>query len=350
MLKRTLHIEMKPLVLVLFFAWCGHVLLPVAHCQEQPVEPVSDADKQVLIEVRIWETSHASQTQVDFEWSWVNLDDSQAPAGGILENAGASFNPKPTIGLSPLSIEVLRTSYGRLGMQLRAMKAVGEAQILATPVILTLNGLPASIHTGEKIAVPQFDGGELKTIFKDTGVHLNVTPTILGEYVDMTVDANVALIARYVRPADPSHQNRIYEMPVIANRQIQTKLRVASGQGIFLGGLTEEVEQETVRRVPILSKFPWLPARTKQIPGLNLLWLVGRLFETTDENHLRKELFVEIVPRILMPGELVYWPTGIRPEDRPRILDLYNMGLRDLLPQEELLEQRPDKAEILKLE
>ncbi len=307
--------------------------------------PAPEGVKQVLIEVKVWETSHRNQQQVDFDWTWLNLDRDGSPAGGALKGGHINFNPKPSVGLSPLDVDVLRSSYGQLRMQLRAMSARGEAQVLATPVILTMDLQPAEIKTTDKIPIVQMDSGRLKTSSRDSGVFLKVTPEIMGEYVQMTVNASVSLITRYVRQADPSRENRIYEQPVIAERHVDTKLRVHSGEGIFLGGLVEEIQQQTVKRVPIISRFPWLPEATKGVPGLNALWLVGRLFENRDTDLVRKELFIEIVPRILEPGEKVYWPTQILPEDRPRILDLYNMGLSNLLPQDEMIQETPQQTQ-----
>lgn len=302
-------------------------------------DPAPEGVKQVLIEVKVWETSHRNQQQVDFDWTWLNLDRDGNPAGGALTGGRVNFNPKPTVGLSPLDVDVLRTSYGRLRMQLRAMTARGEAQVLATPVILTMDLQEAEIKTTDKIPIVQMDAGRLKTSSRDAGVLLKVTPEIMGDYVQMTVNVSVSLVTRYVRQADPSRENRIYEQPVIAERHVDTKLRVHSGEGIFLGGLVEESQQQTVKRVPIISRFPWMPEFTKNVPVVNTLWWVGRLFENRDTDLVRKELFIEIVPRILQPGEKVYWPTQILPEDRPRILDLYNMGLTNLLPQDDMLQE-----------
>jgi len=289
----------------------------------------------VLIEVRIWESSR--ETNQEFDSDILTYGSSELDDIFGVWLGGSSFTAKPSVGLAALDFDVLNSQYGTMRLRLSAMESLGEAQVLANPAIFTANGQPARIQTGDKIPVLELKNGQTVTTTKDTGVTLIVTPIIQGQYVELDVDASVKLVTRYVTPDDPLGEGRSYEYPVIASRQIMTKLTVASGQGLFLGGLTEEVEQETVRSVPFVSDFPWLPGGFKKIPGVNLLWLVGKLFTGTSQRTLRKELFLEISPQILEPGELVPWQTEILPEDKPKILELYDMGLMEMLPDDDEL-------------
>ena len=60
-------------------------------------------------------------------------------------------------------------------------------------------------------------------------------------------------------------------------------MRVRSGDTIVVGGLIDRSEQESLRRVPILSGIP----------------VLGEAFKNTEVNDTASELIVFVTPRIL---------------------------------------------------
>ena len=73
------------------------------------------------------------------------------------------------------------------------------------------------------------------------------------------------------------------EAPVFAKRSAETGVVVPDGKTVVIGGLMEDNETKTVRRVPILGKIPWL----------------GALFRRTITSKTKTELLIFLTPHVV---------------------------------------------------
>jgi type II secretory pathway component GspD/PulD (secretin) len=159
--------------------------------------------------------------------------------------------------------------------QLNALLQLGKAQILATPRIATLNNKEATMLVGEQypvVTVNQQTGyPSVETI--DVGVQLRVTPTI-GDDGVITAELH------------PSYSQIIgfnSNFPIIANRKVDSTLRVRDGETIVLGGLFEDTTSETISKVPWLGDIP----------------ILGAFFRNKQSSQQRDEVVFFITPHIL---------------------------------------------------
>jgi pilus assembly protein CpaC len=83
-------------------------------------------------------------------------------------------------------------------------------------------------------------------------------------------------------------------MPQTRVRKASTTVRVKDGQTIFLAGLLSEEKTLAVSKLPILGDIP----------------LLGRLFRHTTESIVKKNLIIEITPKILHDTATVEMRTG----------------------------------------
>ena len=80
----------------------------------------------------------------------------------------------------------------------------------------------------------------LVTEFVETGIILNVKPTILEEdYVELDVKPTVTQVTRYKLEEG-------YTLPVLSKREARTKVIVKSGESFVLGGLYQNSTEEVV--------------------------------------------------------------------------------------------------------
>jgi general secretion pathway protein D len=77
-------------------------------------------------------------------------------------------------------------------------------------------------------------------------------------------------------------ENRI-EMPVFSTRRVNTSLTIYDGHTVAVGGLMRENVQNVEDKVPILGDLP----------------LIGRLFQTKAENHIKSNLIIFVTARII---------------------------------------------------
>ncbi|CAN5516290.1 hypothetical protein BH18VER1_BH18VER1_01510 [soil metagenome] len=78
----------------------------------------------------------------------------------------------------------------------------------------------------------------------------------------------------------------IINQPVFSSRKVTTSVSVWDGQTVVLGGLMREDVQKTEDRTPIIGDIP----------------LVGRLFRSSTEQHLKRNLVIFVTARLLNPG------------------------------------------------
>ena len=168
-------------------------------------------------------------------------------------------------------IGILRkTGSAVLKLELDALESQGLGKTVSNPKLFTLDNQTASIKQGEQIPVSGGDGADT---FADAALKLTVTPNIIG-------DGNVMLTI-VVNNDTPNRSTP--GTPGINTMEINTKLLVADGDIVVIGGIKKNNVANAKRGVPGASNVP----------------VVGNLFKGTSQSDTMNELLVFIAPRIL---------------------------------------------------
>jgi general secretion pathway protein D len=85
----------------------------------------------------------------------------------------------------------------------------------------------------------------------------------------------------------------VINQPVFSTRKVTTNVSVWDGQTVVLGGLMREDVQKTEDKVPFIGDIP----------------LVGRLFRTNVDQHIKRNLVIFVTARLITPGGLPLNPT-----------------------------------------
>ena len=169
-------------------------------------------------------------------------------------------------------IGILReTTSGVLKVQLEALQKEGLNKIISNPKLFSLNNQAASITQGVQIQVP--GSGDSPVTFKDAALKLQVTPNIIG-------DGNVLLDVQ-VNNDTPDRTNP--GAVGINTMEINTKLLVADGDIVVIGGIKKND----------------ISNASESVPGINKLPIVGKLFQGKTNSDTMSELLVFIAPRVL---------------------------------------------------
>ncbi|HTX60398.1 MAG TPA: secretin N-terminal domain-containing protein [Verrucomicrobiae bacterium] len=166
-----------------------------------------------------------------------------------------------------------------VNVQLNALVSKGNAAILATPKLVTINNKEADLSIGETYPIVYstsvFGGQNVQYV--DVGVHLRLTPTI-GSDGSVTAELH------------PEYSELIgytsTGYPIVASRKIDSVLRVHDNETIVLGGLVRDTSSETIDKLPGLSSIP----------------LIGKLFQDKQTAHERDEIVFLITPHVIYPG------------------------------------------------
>ena len=200
--------------------------------------------------------------------------------GAALSNSTASFsNAAGTDNLfsfgaagATSGIGILRkTGSAVLKLELEALETEGLGKTVSNPKLFTLDNQTASIKQGEQIPV---SGGESADTFADAALKLTVTPNIIG-------DGNVMLTITVNN--DTPNRTGGGGTPGINTMEINTKLLVADGDIVVIGGIKKNIKSNSRQGVP----------GTKNVP------VVGKLLSGKNKSDNMTELLVFIAPRIL---------------------------------------------------
>jgi type IV pilus assembly protein PilQ len=171
-------------------------------------------------------------------------------------------------------------------LELDAAQAETEANIIASPRVITANQKKASIEQGVEIPYQQSASSGATTIqFKKAVLSLDVTPQITPDNriildLDVRDDAVGTIVV----------QSGGVNVPSITTREIVTQVLVNDGQTLVLGGILTTTNREDDNKVPYLGDIP----------------IIGHLFKTTDHQDDKDELMIFITPKIVREGVNVY--------------------------------------------
>src|SRR6266403_1719503 len=87
--------------------------------------------------------------------------------------------------------------------------------------------------------------------------------------------------------------NNVINQPIFSTRKVTTSVSVWDGQTVVLGGLMREDVQKTEDRTPIIGDIP----------------IVGRLFRTNIDQHIKRNLVIFVTARLITPGGLPLNPS-----------------------------------------
>ncbi len=258
---------------------------------------------------------------------------------GISRDSIDSFlnNPNRTAQNSSVAPGILSLTGlftdGQVQMIMRGLAQKKGADVMTAPSIVSRSGeratieiirefiypteyeppeLPQSVGVGGGLGGDGDGGNQGGNIFpvtpatptafetRNTGVTLEVEP-ILGEdgyTIDLTFKPEIVEFEGFINYGSPIQspgtdalgnpitititENRI-EMPVFSTRRVNTSLTIYDGHTVAVGGLMRENVQNVEDKVPILGDLP----------------LIGRLFQTKAENHIKSNLIIFVTARII---------------------------------------------------
>ncbi len=194
-------------------------------------------------------------------------------AGGLGSAQDSLTNFAATGASSGIGI-LKRTTTGVLKAEITALESLGMSKTLSNPKVFTLDNQLATVTQGEEIPYQTTSEGTTSTSFKEAALKLQVTPSIIG-------DGNV-LLSIQVNNDTPNRSSESDEPP-INKMEIVTKLLVADGDIVVIGGIKKNV----------------IANSKSQTPGIGNVPVIGNLFKGKSNSDNLDELLVFIAPRIL---------------------------------------------------
>ncbi len=258
---------------------------------DKVIKEIDIRTKQVLIEAFIVEANSDFERALGTRLGGYYQKFGKVAGGtaGTSTGSAAGFDPGEAAGLGsstdtisnfPVTgatsgIGILRrTATGVLKAEITALESMGMGKTISNPKVFTLDNQLATVTQGEEIPYQTTSDGTTSTSFKEAALKLEVTPSIIG-------DGNVLLTIKVNN--DTPNRAAASDEPPINKMEIVTKLLVADGDIVVIGGIKKNVQTNS----------------KNQTPGIGNMPVIGNLFKGKANSDNLDELLVFIAPRIL---------------------------------------------------
>jgi pilus assembly protein CpaC len=255
------------------------------------------APNQINLRVRVAEVSKDVLEQFGFDWS--AIANGAFTFGLFSETSKILADAVPNFFSAAGSVGALD-----LNVLIDALADDELVTVLAEPNLTALSGETASFLAGGEFPIPvgselnDAGGSDIKIEFKEFGVSLAFTPTLIGEN----------LISMRVRPeVSQLSQNGAVTLggiviPALTTRRAETTVELGSGQSFAIAGLLLDDTQQI----------------TSKIPGLGDIPILGHLFTSDRYQRKESELVIIVTPYLVRPvSQALPLPTDAYTQRQP---------------------------------
>ena len=245
------------------------------------------ASNQVMLRVRFAEVSRSALTELGasfvangFKDAWVGRTTTQQFAAPAWDQDGK------LVFSDFLNLFLFNTKEG-LGGVVKALQTKGLFQSLAEPNLIANNGKEASFLAGGEypypIVQPSSGGNAVTVQFKEFGIRLNFTPTVLGgDLINLKVRPEVSALD-FTNAVTLSG----FRIPAISTRRTETEIELQDGQTFAIAGLMNNTVTSSMSKIPGIGDVP----------------VLGLLFRSKAHQKNQTELVVMITPTIIRRGQ-----------------------------------------------
>jgi general secretion pathway protein D len=193
---------------------------------------------------------------------------------------------------------------GSIAGAIQLLSTFGNVKVLSSPKISALNNqtallkvvdnriyftisvTPGSVSSG--VVIPPTYTSTLNTV--PVGFVMSVTPQIdENDTITLNVRPTISRILRYITDPNPILTGTVKNLiPEIQVREMESILKINSGQTAMMGGLMED----------LVSKS------TDGVPGLSQLPVLGNIFSNRDDKTTKTELVIFLRPAVVKDASL----------------------------------------------
>jgi len=264
---------------------------------------LSSARRQVLLEATIVEVDLSSQYQQGINWSILQTGGANA-GSGITINQGNAVS-----SLAEFTFKQFRLWNGDadLSAMLRMLESFGTLRVLSSPKISVLNNQSSILKVVDNkvyFTVTTTPGTAATATTPATAATYTSSPTTVpigflmavipqiseGHEITLNLRPSITRITGFVNDPNPdlAKAGVANKVPEVQTREMESMMRVQSGDIAILGGLMQDSRDKT----------------SNEVPGLNSLPVFGNLFKYRDETSKKSELVIFLRPTVLSDPSL----------------------------------------------
>ena len=265
--------------------------------QEFLDQVLSNANRQVLIEATIAEVQLSNQYQQGIDWSAARRGST-----GFTFNQSVSGTTTASPTGSIFVLGAAAPNYGNLLASVKLLESFGNVRVLSSPRLTVLNNQTAVLKVVDnevyftiKADTTATANVASITTFTTTpnvvavGVIMNVTPQIGdSNSVLLNVRPSISRIVGRVPDPNPNLGTITSNIPIIRTREMESLIKVNSGQIAVMGGLIQDEISD----------------KEDSVPGASRLAGYGGFFGNKILTNTKTELVVFIRPIIIRDASI----------------------------------------------
>ncbi len=315
---KTITAEFEKAVSVFANKETGVLIVRATSRQHEKVQEFIDrvmttAKRQVLIEATIVEVKLSDQYQQGINWSRALL----GAQGFALSQAG-SVGIGATAGALTINYLDPTSNYGNILASVSLLEKFGNVKVLSSPKLSVMNNQTASLKVADNkvyftitttpaTLLSSGVAGAANTYTPATytttansvsvGLTMSVTPQISdSDTVTINVRPSISRIISYAKDPNPNLANPCGSginncnipgienlIPEIQTREMESIIKIESGQTAVMGGLIQESIDKNTSEVPFLARIP----------------LIGNLFQNRNDTTSKTELVIFLRPVVI---------------------------------------------------
>ena len=236
---------------------------------EKIIKSLDAPKEQIIIKGIIIDTSSNLFERLGIDWS-IDSDSQDAGKSGLI----AKFlNGEVSIG------SIFSSGGKFLGIDFNLLRENGDIKIEAMPTLLIMENEEGELRVTEEVIIGEKkitknNEDYIEPVFSEAGIVFKIIPEIKKvkneKKILLKIDteiSNFKLTSNYSANSGAKQKN-----------QTKTTITLNNGGSTFIGGLKQNVNKETIRKVPFLSSIP----------------IIGPLFKYKRKNNEIREIYIEI--------------------------------------------------------
>ncbi len=310
------NVSFREAAAVIVNAEAGLVIVRATSRQHEKIQEFLDqvlanARRQVLIEATIAEVQLNNQYQQGIDWTALRTRGLTTFSGNQISSGNVSVTPQfpPGFNVTPPSslpsastfpnLLTLAVSRGtNIAGVLQLLESFGNVRVLSSPKLSVLNNQTALLRVVDNLVYFNVQsstqvlggviGGTLNTVNTTAvtvpvGFVMNVTPQISdNDTILLNVKPSTTRFVKFVNDPNPT-LTIPNQVPQLRMREMESLIKVNSGQIAVLGGLIEDSVNDVEDTIPIINSIPF----------------IGSLFSSRNRNNTKTELVVFLRPVVV---------------------------------------------------
>ena len=235
---------------------------------------------QVQTDIRFVEVSRTKLQEASTSIFGMGKDFLFGSPGSFISNAESVITGGPVANGKFFNIGF---GGGRVKAMINALEGSGFAYTLARPSLVALSGQSATFLAGGEVPIPVPSSGSdsVSIEYKEFGIRLTLTPTVIGR------DRILLKVAPEVSELDYTNAVTIAgtAVPGLNIRRTDTSISLGDGESFVISGLISSRNNSQVNKFPGLGDIP----------------VLGAFFRDSNISREDKELLMIVTPHLVQP-------------------------------------------------